>query len=259
MAGTGWKMNLGAGEARDYASTLLRLLASIDCISIDLFVLPPFTSVAAASEMLTGSAVGVGGQNMHWESEGAWTGEISAGMLTEAGCRYVELAHSERLQHFNETYERVGLKVRRALQHRLTPIVCVGETAEEKRAGMCDAVLGSQIDAAFAGITPTELPKIVLAYEPRWAIGAAEAASPDYVESRHSAIRAALGRRFGTIAAWTTRIIYGGSVSRSNGASLIAQENVDGLFAGRSAWTPEGFAHIVEIVAHATRAKERST
>ena len=258
MAGTGWKMNLRARDARDYTSTLLRLLASTDCTSIDLFVLPPFTSLAAAAEILAGSAVAVGGQNMHWESKGAWTGEISAPMLIEAGCRYVELGHSERLQHFNETYERVGLKVRTALQHRLIPIVCVGETAEEKQAGGGDAVLESQIDAALAGISATELREVVLAYEPRWAIGAAEAAPPDYVETRHSAIRSALDRRFGTSAASAARIIYGGSVSGSNGAALIGQENVDGLFVGRSAWTPQGFARIVEIVAHANRAKERS-
>ena len=136
-----------------------------------------------------GSPIAIGGQNMHWENSGAWTGEISAPMLLEAGCRYVELAHSERLQHFGETYPFVRRKVEAAIRTGLTPIICLGETAQEKREGRTDEVLAEQVLTSLAGLPDVRVPDAILAYEPRWAIGAAEAASPDYVAARHEALR----------------------------------------------------------------------
>lgn len=262
VAGTGWKMNIGAADAERYAETLQALLARADraaVADIDIFVLPPFTSLHAASRALANSPVAIGGQNMHWDEVGNWTGEISASMLREAGCRYVELAHSERLQHFGETYERVRQKVDRALDSGLVPIVCLGETAEEKAQGHADEVLAWQVLTALAGQPDDRIPQVILAYEPRWAIGAAEAAAPAYVAERHAALRDTLRRQRGDDVAARTRIIYGGSVTPDNGADLIAIDDVDGLFVGRAAWKPEGFARIIELVSTAAARRRQAT
>ena len=255
IAGTGWKMNIGAAEAARYAQTLALRLAPVDVSAVDIFVLPPFTSLHAASAALAATPVAIGGQNMHWEYSGAWTGEISAPMLVEAGCRYVELAHSERLYHFGESYELVGRKVDSALRSGLTPIICLGETAQEKADGRTDDVLLEQVLTSLAGQPDSRVPEVILAYEPRWAIGGAQAATPDYVAERHAILRRNLKKHRGQDAAERTRIIYGGSVTPENGEQLIGIDDVDGLFVGRAAWTPEGFARIVEIVAGAARSK----
>jgi triosephosphate isomerase len=255
LAGTGWKMNHGAAAARHYATELYRLLAGRDVADLDLFVLPPFTSLPAAAAAFAGGPVAIGGQNMHWEEAGAWTGEVSAAMLTEAGCRYVELAHSERLAHFGETYEIVRQKLNAAMRQGLTPILCLGETADDRAAGRSDAVVAYQLETALADQTPAKVPEIVLAYEPRWAIGRSEAAPPDYVAALHAALRALVAQKWGAPAAANVRIVYGGSVNPDNGAALASIADVDGLFAGRAAWTPEGFATIISIVANAAALK----
>jgi triosephosphate isomerase len=251
LVGTGWKMNHGPAAAIAYAERLTALLAGQRTEGLDIFVLPPFVSLSAAAGAFAGSPVAIGGQNMHWEESGSWTGEISAPMLREVGCRYAELAHSERLQHFGETYELVRLKLDAAMAAGLTPILCLGESAEDKRTGRADATLRYQVTTALAGQTAETVPGVVLAYEPRWAIGQADAAPPGYVAERHAALRALVRDVWGQTTAEETRIIYGGSVSPANGAKLIAQPNVDGLFIGRAAWTPEGFAAMVRIVADA--------
>lgn len=255
VAGTGWKMNIGAAETLRYANALKARLSAVDASVVDVFVLPPFTSLPAASVAFRDSPVAIGGQNMHWEAAGNWTGEISAPMLVEAGCRYVELAHSERLQHFGETYARTRQKVDAALAAGLVPIICLGETAEEKAQGRADAVLAEQLLTALAGQTDEHVERTILAYEPRWAIGAAEAATPDYIAARHAGVRRTLRQHRGEKAALNTRIIYGGSVTPDNGKDIIAIADVDGLFVGRAAWTPEGFARIVELVVEAAAAR----
>jgi triosephosphate isomerase len=251
IAGTGWKMNIGAAGAVRYGARLATLLALLKPDNVEIFVVPPFTSLHAAQRAFAASLVGIGGQNMHWDASGAWTGEISAPMLVEAGCKYVELAHSERLAHFGETYERVRLKINAALTHRLVPVLCLGETTDEKRRGVSDLVLKDQMSLALADCSASDAAVVVLAYEPRWAIGGAAAASPDYAGERHAALRDAFGERFGRESAAQVRIIYGGSVTAGNGSALMAHRDVDGLFVGRAAWTPEGFAEIVAIVANA--------
>lgn len=256
VAGTGWKMNNGMADSIRYAEELRARIALIDTSAIDIYVLPPFTSLATAANALAGSPVAVGGQNMHWEDSGSWTGEISASMLLEAGCRYVELAHSERLQHFGETYEAVRRKVDKAMSVGLIPIVCLGETAQEKADGRSDEVLADQVLTSIDGQPDERIPEIILAYEPRWAIGAAEAASPDYVEERHRALRLILRRHCGEEIAERTRIIYGGSVTPENGRDILDIKDVDGLFVGRAAWKPEGFARIVELVSDAAKRKQ---
>ena len=249
LVGTGWKMNNGIAATEAYARRLRGLLDANPVDGLDIFVLPPFVSLPAAAAAFAGSRVAIGGQTMHWEASGAWTGEISAPMLAEVGCRFVELAHSERLQHFGETYGLVRRKVDAAILAGLEPILCLGESAEDRRMEQSDSVLQDQVMTALAGITAETLPRVVLAYEPRWAIGVAEAAPPAYVADRHAALRATLAEGWGETAAQATRIIYGGSVSPANGAALIALDHVDGLFIGRAAWTPEGFDTMIRIVA----------
>jgi triosephosphate isomerase len=257
IAGTGWKMNIGAAETERYAARLTPLVDRLGD-AIEMFVLPPYTSLPAAREAFAASAVGIGGQNMHWEESGAWTGEISAAMLVETGCRYVELAHSERLEHFGETYDLVRRKVNVAITSGLTPILCLGETAEDKRRGFTDEVLERQMNLALADQAAEQIPQVILAYEPRWAIGGPEAATPDYVGARHRGLRKAVGERFGPDAAARVRIVYGGSVTPGNADALMQPDDVDGLFVGRAAWSAEGFATIAAIVARAaTRRKHR--
>ena len=173
-------------------------------------------------------------------------------MLVEAGCRYVELAHSERLAHFGETYALVRRKLDAALAHGLTPILCLGETAVERQAGDADETLRRQLKTALAGQGSARVPDVIFAYEPRWAIGASEAASPELcgrTPPRHSRHFARGLREGGGLK--SSRIIYGGSVNAMNGPALIALDDVDGLFAGRFAWTPDGFAALIRIVAQA--------
>lgn len=260
VAGTGWKMNNPVAATRAYAARLAERLATLERegvrpADLDLFVLPPFTSLHAAAEAFAGLPVGIGAQTMHWEEAGAWTGEISGAMLAEAGCSYVALAHSERLAHFGETYDLVRLKVNAAMRYGLTPVLCLGETADDKAAGRSDAVLAAQVATALADQPSARVPDVILAYEPRWAIGSAAAASPDYVAERHAAIRADLAERHGEGIAAATRVVYGGAVTPQNGPALVALDDVDGLFVGRAAWSPDGLAEIIAIVAQAAARK----
>jgi triosephosphate isomerase len=255
MAGTGWKMNNGVAATLRYAAGIESGLPAQDAQGLDLFVLPPFTSLAAARTAFASTPVAIGAQNVHWDDNGAWTGEISAPMLAETGCRYVALAHSERLTHFNETYASVRNKVNAALRHGLTPILCLGETAAEREAGQADAVLAEQVREALQDQAHA-VPDVVLAYEPRWAIGGAAAATPEHVAERHGRLRDMLHRRYGADAARRTRILYGGSVTSRNGRSLVAVADVDGLFVGRAAWDAAGFIDIVSIVADAARKRQ---
>lgn len=239
-------MNNTAAATRRYAASLRRRLAQFDHRGVEIYVLPPFTSLAAAQEAFIGSEVGWGGQTMHWNESGASTGEISAPMLAEAGCRYVELAHSERLAACGETYPLVRRKVDAAVRNGLTPILCLGESPSERR--RADAVLANQLGVALGDQPGEGVARMILAYEPRWAIGAAEAADPAYVARRLAAIRAEVARGWGVEAGEQVRIVYGGAVSAANAASLVSLEDCDGLFIGRAAWEADGFADIIEIV-----------
>lgn len=248
MAGTGWKMNHKAAAARDYCEKLLPELQDIDFSKIDVFLLPPFTSLHAVHPVLKDSPVKFGAQNMHWVDSGAWTGEIAAPMLVEAGCAYIELGHSERRYFFNETDEFVNKKVLSALAHDLQTIICLGETAEEKRSGNGQEVLRNQVTISLKGVPVERIPENVLAYEPRWAIGQNEAASPDYIQQIHEHLRQILVDLYGTEIASQTRIIYGGSVNMENAHAIIQQPEVDGLFIGRAALDPINFARLIRIV-----------
>ena len=261
ITGTGWKMNKTPAEASLYLRALLPLLRDADLSRVEVFVLPPFTSLATVASLLNASAIGFGAQNMHWDDSGAWTGEVSAPMLVETGCRYVEIGHSERRTHFGETDDTVNRKVLTALRHLLIPILCIGETHDEKTRGDTEPVLLHQIDAALRGVRSDAVPDVILAYEPRWAIGQAEAAPPAYINDVHRFIRSHIARQHGIVSAEQTRIIYGGSVNLNNAAEIVEQADVDGLFVGRAALEPHNFVHLiklaeVEALRRATRRNE---
>lgn len=242
--GTSWKMNKTLVEAQAFVATLrgLRLRDSTGPALVR-FVIPPFTLVRDVKAMLADSGILVGGQNVHWEDAGPWTGEVSAPMLADCGADLVEIGHSERRAHFAETDETVGLKVAAAHRNNLLPLVCVGETADEKAAGATEAVLERQVRGALQHIDPASDNPVLLAYEPVWAIGEGGVpATPDYADAQHVTIKqvaiAALG--------WPVPVLYGGSVNPGNCEELARQPHIDGLFIGRAAWNAAGFMDIIE-------------
>lgn len=240
--GTSWKMNKTLAEARVFAEGLRAAEAARDS-RIQRFVIPPFTAVREVKAMLTGTSVKVGAQNMHWADDGAWTGEISPLMLVDCGLDIVELGHSERRAHFGETDATVGLKVEAAVRHGLIPLICIGETLEERQAGQATAVLETQVREALGRLSGAQRgAPVLLAYEPVWAIGVnGIPATSDYADARQAEIIAVaqdvLGRR--------VPCLYGGSVNPDNCAELVACPHVDGLFIGRSAWQVQGYLDIL--------------
>lgn len=251
--GTSWKMNKTLAEADAFAGRLGEVPAPD---GVHRFVIPPFTALREVARILDGTDVTVGAQNMHWDNAGAWTGEISPVMVADCGARLVELGHSERRAHFGETDRTVGLKVAAALRHGLTPLVCIGETADDKAAGRADAVLAAQVEGALAEVPAAHRDAtILLAYEPIWAIGEGGApASPDYADERHARIREAASRAIGQ----ALPCFYGGSVNPGNCEDLIARPHVDGLFIGRSAWEVESYLGILERCAAVISERKRT-
>lgn len=236
-----WKMYKTATEGAALARELCQRLGSGG--GVEVAVCPPFPALAAVRMALQGSGIALGAQDMHWEKEGAFTGAVSAGMLLHLGCRFVILGHSERRQHFGETDASVQRKVRAALAEGLTPIVCVGETLTERDGGQTLAVVARQVRAALGGLTGAELSRLILAYEPVWAIGTGRTATPEQAQEVHGALRRLLGELGGGSA---TRILYGGSVKAENAAALLRESDIDGALVGGASLVAEQFARIVE-------------
>ncbi len=239
-----WKMNKNSLEAIAIAEELKREL--VDVIGVDIVVCPPFTALQSVSEALTDININLGAQNIHWADSGAFTGEIGAPMLKDFGVHYVIIGHSERRQYFGETNETVNKRIRAALKHDLTPIVCIGENLSEREAGQTFAVVGIQLEGSLAGLTPQEMEKIVLAYEPVWAIGTGKTATPQQAQEVHAFIRGVLLKMFGNKTAEAVRIQYGGSVTPENIASLITQPDIDGALVGGASLKAPSFAAIVK-------------
>ncbi|MBZ5503256.1 MAG: triose-phosphate isomerase [Acidobacteriia bacterium] len=240
-----WKMYKTAAETRDFFRAFQPLVAGSN--HCDIIVAPPFTALAAAVESARGSAIGIAGQNLHWASEGAFTGEISARMLVEAGCRGVVIGHSERRQYFGETDEGVNRKTKAALAAGLTPIVCVGETLAEREGQLTHTVLQHQFEGAFAALTPAEFSRILLAYEPVWAIGTGRTATPEMAAEAHRYLRDRAAAQFASEQASALRILYGGSVKPDNIKGLMAQDGIDGALVGGASLDPKSFAAIVNF------------
>jgi triosephosphate isomerase len=238
-----WKMYKTPKESIAFFEAFLPLVAGHERDEILIF--PPFTSLAAAIQAADDHNVRVGAQNMHWLNEGPYTGEISPTMLMSIGCRHVLLGHSEQRLYFNETDERVNLKLKAAINHGLTPIVCVGETLTEREDGRTEETIRTQIRNALRNVTDSEAHRLVIAYEPVWAIGTGSTATPEIAADAHRIVRHELGNCCGEQVAERTRILYGGSVKPDNISDLMAQDGIDGALVGGASLVPETFAKIV--------------
>jgi len=244
MAGN-WKMNKTTVEARDLAGKLIPLIGGVK--ERDVVFAPPFTALHAVAEVIKGTGIALSAQNLHWEDKGAFTGEISAEMLLDLGCKYVIIGHSERRQFFGETDETVNKKLRQALNKGLLPIVCVGETLKEREAGTANGVIERQVAGALQGVTAAEMEKVTIAYEPVWAIGTGKTATPDQANEIHSFIRKKIQSSYGKEVAGSLRIQYGGSVTPENVSALMAMPDIDGALVGGASLKPESFAALVKF------------
>jgi triosephosphate isomerase len=238
-----WKMNKTIGEARALAAAVREGVR--DFVDIDVAIAPPFTALAAVKDVLGGSAVGLAGQTMHEEAQGAFTGEISPAMLKDLGCSHVILGHSERRHIFGETDQGVMKKARAALDHSLIPILCVGETLHERETSRTFDVVSRQAEHALRHVTPEEASRSVLAYEPVWAIGTGKTASPGQAQEVHAFLRTLVARSHGDGVARAIRILYGGSVKPDNAGFLIAEPDVDGALVGGACLEPRSFLGII--------------
>jgi triosephosphate isomerase len=230
-------------ETRAFFAEFLPLVAGTT--DGDIVIAPPFTAIAASVEVTKGSNVAIGGQNLYWQTQGAFTGEVSAGMLAEAGCRYVIVGHSERRQFFGDNDGVVAQKARAALADGLIPIVCVGESLADREEGRTKEVLSQQFLGGPASLTPEEFSRILLAYEPVWAIGTGRTATPEIAGTAHAFIRSCVHDQFSAELAASVRILYGGSVKPDNIQGLKAQPDLDGALVGGASLEAKSFAAIV--------------
>ncbi len=242
-----WKMHMMPGEAGPLAQEIKRLV--LDRMVADVTVAPPFVSLPEVVAAVRHTGIQVAGQNLHWQSKGAYTGEISAEMLRASGCTQVIIGHSERRQFFGETEETVNKKVYAALRAGLDPIVCVGETLAQREAGDEVAVVEGQLAGGLTGLHEDDLQRVVLAYEPVWAIGTGRTASAAQAQAMHAAIRSWLAARYTAPLVAGLRILYGGSVKPTNAVQLLAQPDIDGALVGGAALNAESFAGIIAALA----------
>ena len=248
--GTSWKMHKTRAEAGAFADALKRSPHAL-ARDIQPFVVPSFPSIAPVADILKGTRVLVGAQNMHWEDEGAWTGEVSPVMIRDCGAALVEIGHSERRRHFNETDETVALKVEAALRHGLTALVCVGDTQSQYDAGATADVLAMQARYALSRVPQSAEGRVLIAYEPVWSIGEGGVpADPEFADAHHRRLKTVAAEVCGT----ELPVIYGGSVNLRNCANLAVQPHIDGLFIGRSAWDAADFLAIIDRVTAALNA-----
>ena len=239
-----WKMNKDPAETTAFLGSLLPLVR--DHARDEIVVCPPFVDLPAALEATKGSHVAIGAQNAHWKDQGAFTGEISCAMLRSMGCTHVIVGHSERRQYFGESDEIVNLKLKAVTDHDLTPIVCVGEALEDREAGRTEDVLRRQCARAFHEISAEKAAKLVIAYEPVWAIGTGKTATPQMASAAHVIIRSELSKAFGDELAAKVRILYGGSVKPENATALLSQDEIDGALVGGACLDANSFAAIVK-------------
>jgi triosephosphate isomerase len=239
-----WKMYKTPDQSRDFFRDFLPLVSGHD--RDEIVVCPPYVDLHVAVEAAQGSNVAIGAQDVHWEKEGAYTGEISTGMLLAAGATNVIIGHSERRQYFGETDDVVNLKLKAALEAGLTPICCVGEVLEEREANLTEDVLRRQCLRAFHAISNKKAAKLIVAYEPVWAIGTGKTATPQMAADAHALIRTEAAKAFGEEHAAKLRILYGGSVKPENAKALMAETEIDGALVGGASLDPKSFSAIVK-------------
>jgi triosephosphate isomerase (TIM) len=240
-----WKMNKTTAEARDLAAKLTPLVSGVK--NREIVLAPTFTSLQTVSEAIKGTNMILAAQNMHWEDRGAFTGEISAEMLLDLGCKYVIIGHSERRQFFGETDETVNKKAKQALKKGLSAILCIGETLAEREAGKLNEVISRQVTSGLKDIGTEDIKKVVIAYEPVWAIGTGKTATPEQANEVHSLIRQKVKVLFTAEIAEGLRIQYGGSVTPDNVSSLMAKPDIDGALVGGASLKPDTFATLVNF------------
>ncbi len=239
-----WKMYKNPAQTSEFFKDFLPLIA--DHTRDEIVVCPPYIDLCVAVEATKGCNIAVGAQDLYWEKEGAYTGEICPGMLLDVGCTHVIIGHSERRQYFGETDDIVNFKLKAALEAGLTPIVCVGEVLEEREAGLTEDVLRRQCLRAFHKVSTKKAAKMVIAYEPVWAIGTGKTATPQLASQAHNLIRGEAAKTFGQEFADQLRILYGGSVKPENAKALMTEEEIDGALVGGASLDPKSFAAIVE-------------
>jgi triosephosphate isomerase (TIM) len=240
-----WKMNKDVHQTEELIGALKKTL-TFDLKGVGVILCPPFTSLERASRLIQGSPMDLGAQNMYHEDEGAFTGEISPKMLTALGCKYVILGHSERRQYFAESDEFINRKVRKAIASALTPIVCVGETLEQREKNITSQVVTKQVRGVLQNVAAGDLEKLILAYEPVWAIGTGRNATPQQAEEVHVLIRTLLSELYSSSTAEKVIIQYGGSVKADNAADLLWQPNVDGALVGGACLKADSFGAIIK-------------
>ena len=240
-----WKMYKTSAEAAELASQLKSLVS--DIVDVDVMVAPAYTAIGIVAEILSDSVIHVGGQDLFWEEEGAYTGQISASMLKAAGCTYVIIGHSERRQYFGETNTTVNRKVRAALLGGLSPVVCVGESEAEREANQTFSVIQKQLEEGLEGLSSDEVHKLTIAYEPVWAIGTGKTATTDQAQEVHEFIRGRMETAYGNSIAKDLRILYGGSVKPGNIGDLMAMADIDGALVGGASLDADSFAGIVKF------------
>ncbi|MBN1560551.1 triose-phosphate isomerase [candidate division KSB1 bacterium] len=237
-----WKMNTNIEQAVKLA---LDIKAQYKGSEVDVVLCPPFTNLYAVHRVIQDTTIKLGAQDLYWKDGGAYTGQISAGMLTSVGCQFVIIGHSERRQFFGETDESVNKKIKKALDYHLTPIVCVGEWLEQREANETETVVARQIRGALAGLDADDVAKLVIAYEPVWAIGTGKVATPAQAQDVHRFIRTLLAEMSGEATADGIRIQYGGSMKPDNAAELLAQPDIDGGLIGGASLKADSFLGIV--------------
>jgi triosephosphate isomerase len=237
-----WKMNTTVGEAVVLAEAVK---AEYDNFDVDVVLCTPFTNLYAVHQVIQDAPIGLGAQDVFWEESGAFTGQVSATMLTAVGCQYVIIGHSERRQYFGETDETVSKKVQKALENNLTPIVCVGELLEERESNKTEHVVETQIRGAFNGVSADDMKKVVVAYEPVWAIGTGKVATPEQAQKVHKFIRDLLSEMYDKDVSESIRIQYGGSMKPNNAAELLSQPDIDGGLIGGASLKADSFLGII--------------
>ena len=245
MIAGNWKMYKTGPEAEETAARLVELVGQE--AAVDVMIAPPFTALSQVARVLRSSPVALGAQNLHWEAEGAFTGEISPGMLKAAGCTYVLIGHSERRQYFGEKDDGVNRKTRAALESGIIPVVCIGETESEREAGETFSVLDKQVRLGLEGVSLRGSQDLIVAYEPVWAIGTGKTATKEQAQEAHALIRDKLTQTFGGDVAAGIRILYGGSVKPGNVKDLMAMPDIDGALVGGASLKPDTFAEIIHF------------